>query len=174
MKTLLPGRDRRTGFAARILNACGALAFLLTLAACGAGEPAESPEAVAKRFYDLISASKIEGGSTPASEAYKLTTGPAVNLHPNQFLEIIKNYPPDFKVEVGKAQIKGNQALVAISFKMPSSFGGDYEVKQQLPLVLDAASNTWKVDFTGDTYGMQKDDAIAESKGAPAAKQESR
>ncbi len=157
------------GVIVRIGKACAAPLLLLCLAACGSGEPAESPEAVARRFYDLISAAKREGGSTPASEAYKLTTGPAVNLHPNQFLEIIKNYPPDFKVEVGQAEIKGNQALVAIRFKLPSSFGGDYEVKQQQPLVLDKTSNSWKLDFTGDTYGMQKDDAIAASKGpAPA------
>jgi len=158
--------------AMRVAPILGALALSASLAACGAGEPAESPEVVTKRFYDLISASKAEGGTTPASEAYKLTTGPQVNLHPNQFVEIVKNYPPDFKVEVGKAEVKGNQALVAISFKMPSSFGGDYEVKQQQPLVLDKASNTWKVDFTGDTYGMQKDDAIAASKGAAPGAQE--
>jgi hypothetical protein len=142
---------------------------VLVVAGCGGtGQAEESPEAVAKRFYDLISTSKVEGGTTPASEAYKLTTGASANLNLNQFLEIIKNYPPGFKVTVGAARIKGKQALVAISFKMPSSFGDEYEVKQELPLNLDPATNTWKIDFTGDTHGMQKDDAIA-GKAAPEA-----
>jgi len=47
---------------------------------------------------------------------------------------------------------------------MPSSFGGDYTVQEVLPLNIDPVTNTWKVDFTGDSYGMQKDDAIAASK----------
>lgn len=143
------------------------------LAGCGGvGQPEERPEAVTKRFYDLISASKVEGGTTPASEAYKLTTGQASNLNLNQFLEIIKNYPPGFQVKVGTAEIKGKHALVAISFKMPSSFGGGYEVKQELPLNLDPATNSWKIDFTGDTHGMQKDDAIAVSKTGMSPKKE--
>ena len=126
--------------------------------------PDEKPEAVAKRFYELISASKIEGGTSPASEAYKMISGEASNLNLNQFLEIIKNYPPKFKVDIGKAEIKGKQALVAISYKMPSSFGDDYTVQEVLPLNIDPATNTWKIDFTGDSYGMQKDEAITASK----------
>lgn len=146
--------------------------LILGLAGCTAGQPDEGPEAVVRRFYDLISASKEEGGTTPASEAFKLTNGQAANMNLNQFLEVIKNYPPGFKVKVGAAEIKGNHALVAISFKMPSSFGGEYEVKQELPLNLDPATRSWKIDFTGDTHGMQKDDAIAASKGeAPPRKE---
>jgi hypothetical protein len=148
-------------------------ALFVGLAGCGGlGQPEEGPEAVAKRFYDLIAASKVEGGTTPASEAFKLTNGPAANLNLNQFLEIIKNYPPGFQAKVGTAEIKGKQALVAISFKMPSSFGGEYEVKQELPLNLDPATHTWKIDFTGDTHGMQKDDAISASQAAVAPKKD--
>lgn len=137
--------------------------------------PEEGPEAVTKRFYELISASKIEGGTTPASEAFKMINAEASNLNVNQFLEIIKNYPPKFKVEVGKAEIKGTQALVAISYNMPSSFGGEYTVQEVLPLNIDPATNTWKIDFTGDSYGMQKDEAISASKSEispPASKPE--
>ena len=43
----------------------------------GVGQPEEG-RAVTKRFYDLISASRSRG-TTPASEAYKLTTGQASN-----------------------------------------------------------------------------------------------
>jgi hypothetical protein len=151
----------------RKLLGWSALALAIALGGCGrfgASAPDEGPEAVTKRFYELISASKIEGGSTPASEAYKLINSEAANLSVTQFLEIIKHYPPGFKVEVGKAEIKGKQALVGISYKLPSSFGGEYTVNQVLPLNLDPATNTWKIDFTGDTHGMQKDDAIAASK----------
>lgn len=150
-----------------------AAVLVLSLGACGTGgQPEETPEAVTRRFYDLISASKTEGGPTPASEAYKLTNAESANMNVNQFLEIIKNYPPDFKVQVGAAQIKGNKALVAISFKMTSDFGGEFEVKQELPLNLDTATKTWRIDFTGDTHGLQKDDAIAASKAEPATKKE--
>ncbi len=145
--------------------------FALAIAIAGCGRmggtralPEEGPEAVTKRFYELISAAKIEGGATPASEAYKMINAEASNMNVNQFLEIIKNYPPKFKVDVGKAEIKGTQALVAISYKLPSSFGGEYAVNEVLPLNIDPATNTWRIDFTGDSYGMQKDEAIEASK----------
>ena len=136
--------------------------------------PEDGPETVAKRFYELISAAKMEGGTTTASEAYKLIDTKVSNLNVNQFLEIIKRYPEKFAVDVGKTEIKGKQALVAISYKMPSSFGGEYTVQEVLPLNIDPATNTWKIDFTGDSYGMQKDEAIAASKaeGPPPVKAE--
>lgn len=151
------------------------LLLVLAIAIAGCGRlggsdlPDDGPETVAKRFYELISAAKMEGGSTTASEAYKLVDTKTSNLSVNQFLEIIKRYPEKFAVDVGKAEIKGKQALVAISYKMPSSFGGEYTVQEVLPLTIDAATNTWKIDFTGDSYGMQKDEAVAASKaeGAP-------
>ena len=143
------------------------LVLAIAIAGCGRGTsalPEDGPETVAKRFYELISAAKMEGGSTTASEAYKMVDIKVSNLNVNQFLEIIKRYPEKFVVDVGKAEIKGTQALVAISYKMPSSFGGEYTVQEVLPLNVDLATNTWKIDFTGDSYGMQKDEAIAASK----------
>lgn len=150
----------------KLIRAFLLLVFAAVIVGCGrtGSTPDEGPEVVTKRFYELISASKIEGGTTPASEAYKLINSEAANLNVNQFLEIIKNYPPEFKVAVGKTEVKGKQALVAISYQMPSSFGGGYTVNQVVPLNIDPATNTWKIDFTGDTYGMQKDEAIAASK----------
>lgn len=145
------------------------LVLAIAIAGCGRSGgtsdlPEEGPETVTKRFYELISAAKMEGGSTTASEAYKLVDTKTSNMNVNQFLEIIKRYPEKFAVDVGKAEIKGTQALVAISYKMPSSFGGEYTVQEVLPLNVDPTTNTWKVDFTGDSYGMQKDEAIAASK----------
>jgi len=164
---------RKEEFYSRIL-----LVLAIAIAGCGrlAGTsslPEEGPEVVTKRFYELISAAKIEGGTTPASEAYKIVDTKASNLNLNQFLEIIKGYPPTFKADVGKTEIKGTQALVAISYKMPSSFGGEYTVQEMLPLNIDPVTNTWKIDFTGDTYGMQKDDAIAASKSETSSQNKS-
>ena len=144
------------------------LVLAIALSGCDLGDtsalPEDGPEVVTKRFYELISAAKMEGGTTTASEAYKLVDTKVSNLTVNQFLEIIKRYPEKFAVDVGKAEIKGTQALVHISYKLPSSFGGDYTVQEVLPLNVDPVTNTWKVDFTGDSYGMQKDEAIAASK----------
>lgn len=144
------------------------LVLAIALTGCDLGDtsalPEDGPEVVTKRFYELISAAKMEGGTTTASEAYKLIDTKVSNLTVNQFLEIIKRYPEKFAVDVGKAEIKGTQALVHISYKLPSSFGGDYTVQEVLPLNVDPVTNTWKVDFTGDSYGMQKDEAIAASK----------
>ena len=144
------------------------LVLAIALTGCDLGGtsalPEDGPEVVTKRFYELISAAKMEGGTTTASEAYKLVDTKVSNLTVNQFLEIIKRYPEKFAVDVGKAEIKGTQALVHISYKLPSSFGGDYTVQEVLPLNVDPVTNTWKVDFTGDSYGMQKDEAIAASK----------
>lgn len=145
---------------ARVMRAAWLAALAVGVAGC-AQAPAEGPEEVARRFYELIATAKAEGGPTPAIEAYKLIDSRHGNLNQHQFLEIVKRYPPEFKASVGAAEVKGTQALVPISFPMPSSFGGGYEVKQLVALNLDPATNTWKIDFTGDTYGASKDDLAA-------------
>ncbi len=155
---------RKNKFYSRIL-----LVLAIAIAGCdglgGASAlPEDGPEVVTKRFYELISAAKLEGGSTTASEAYKMIDTRVSNWNVNQFLEVIKRYPEKFAVEVGKVEIKGTLALVAISYKMPSSFGGEYTVHEVLPLNIDPVTNTWMIDFTGDSYGIQKEDAIAASK----------
>ncbi len=123
--------------------------------------PEKAPEEVAKQFYEYISEAKLRGAAIPAKAAFKLIDAETSNLDERQFIEIVKRYPPGFMVEVGKAKIKGTQAVVAISYQMPSSFGGTYAVKGELPLNVDKATHTWKIDFTGDTYGMQKEDFLA-------------
>ncbi|MDQ6981684.1 MAG: hypothetical protein Q9M08_01575 [Mariprofundus sp.] len=119
--------------------------------------PEIGPETVTKQFYELISESKLRG-MTPAKEAFKLIDKNSAHMNKQQFLQIIKKYPPGFMVEVGKVEIKGTQAVVAINYKMPSSFGDTYTVEGKLPLNVDKSSHTWKIDFTGDTYGMKKKD----------------
>jgi len=140
------------------------LALAIVMAGCSSEDtavlPETGPEVVAKQFYEFISESKLRG-MTPAKEAFKLIDSEKANLEIHQFLQIIKRYPPGFMVDVGKAEIKGTQAVVAISFKMPSSFGGIYTVEGKLPLNVDKTTHTWKIDFTGDTYGMNKSEFMA-------------
>ncbi len=123
--------------------------------------PEKGPEVVASQFYNYISEAKIRGGASPAKEAFKLINSEGANLNVHQFLEVIKSYPPGFMAEIGKVEINGTQAVVAITYKMPSSFGGSYNVKGAIPLNLDKASNSWVIDFTGDTYGMQRAEFMA-------------
>ena len=141
----------------------GALLLIVVLvtAACSdqsSSLPEKGPELVAEQFYNYISEAKIKGGASPAKEAFKLIDSGTAHMNVHQFLEIIKSYPPGFMAKVGKAEINGTQAVVAITFKMSSSFGGSYDVKGAIPLNLDKTSNRWIIDFTGDTYGMQKSD----------------
>ncbi len=131
--------------------------------------PAEAPDVVLKRFYDYISEAKLKGGASPAREAFKLIDSERSQLIVEQFLEVVKKYPPGFQAEVGKAEIHGSQATVPISYKIASSFGGFYTVNEVIPLVLDERSNSWKVDFTGETYGMDK--AAAEASYQEVARQ---
>ena len=128
------------------------------------GVPEEGPVVVTKQFYEYISEAKIKGGTTLIGEAFKMIDSKASNLNLSKFGEIIKNYPPGFMVDVGKAEINETQALVTISYKMPSSFGDHYTVNGTLPLNMDKTTNTWKVDFTGDSYGVGKDELLASSK----------
>jgi len=135
------------------------------LAGCdGSGNSVELPEvgpaAVTKQFYEYISESKLRG-MTPAKEAFKLIDSESAHMDIHRFLEVIKKYPQGFMVDVGKAEINGTQAVVSISYKMQSSFGGTYTVDGKLPLNVDQESHTWKVDFTGDTYGMKKAEFMA-------------
>lgn len=119
--------------------------------------PSEGPEVVLKRFYGYIAEAKLKGGASPAREAFKLIDSEHSHLIVEQFLEVVKKYPPGFQAEVGEAEITGTQAMVPISYKMASSFGGYYTVNETIPLTLDIKSNSWKVDFTGETDGMDRE-----------------
>jgi hypothetical protein len=147
---------------------------ILAMTGCGQtdatvsnGDPVKGPVAVTKQFYEYISEAKIKGGTILIGEAFKLIDSKSANLNLSKFGEIIKNYPPGFMVEVGKAEINNAQALVAISYKMPSSFGDYYTVNGVIPLNVDQTTNSWKIDFTGDSYGVSKDELLASTKSEP-------
>ncbi|MCP4698266.1 MAG: hypothetical protein GY862_15640 [Gammaproteobacteria bacterium] len=136
------------------------LLFILSVFAGGCERtqtlPAEQPEIVVEKFYRYISEAKLKGGGTPAREAFKLISAERSRLNEGQFLEVIRKYPPGFRVSVGDVNIHETQAIVTISYKMPSMFGDVYSVNSKIPLNIDEASNTWKIDFTGESYGMDK------------------
>jgi hypothetical protein len=138
------------------------LVFLcVSLTGCGqpgpASTPAEGPEVTVERFYAYISEAKLRGGGSPAREAFKLISSERSHLRVEQFLEVIKSYPPGFQADVGEVKINGTQAIVTISYQMPSMFNGGYTMTAAVPLTIDQNTSTWKVDFTGETYGMDKD-----------------
>ncbi|MCP3678023.1 MAG: hypothetical protein GY721_10665 [Deltaproteobacteria bacterium] len=137
----------------------------LTLTGCdqvgSTSTPVEGPEIVVERFYTYISEAKLRGGgSSPAREAFKLISAEHSHLRVEQFLEVIKTYPPGFRVEIGEVEISGSHALASISYQMPSMFSDGYTMTTEVPLTIDQTTNTWKVDFTGETDGMDKNVAM--------------
>jgi hypothetical protein len=131
--------------------------FLLAACTGGTPEPEEGPDAVAARFYEYISEAKLSGGSAPVREAFNLISAESSNLNQSQFVEIIKRYPPGFRVELTGTEINSNKALVMIVYKLPSDFG-EYSVDGEVSLDLDSQTNRWKIDFTGEHYGMGRSD----------------
>ena len=117
--------------------------------------PAQGADVVVERFYDYISEAKLTGGATPLREAYKLISSNNSRLSQAKFIEIASKYPPGFKADITKTEIYGTQAKVTIAYKMPSAFSA-YTVTADIPLNLDDATNTWKIDFTGETDGQEK------------------
>jgi hypothetical protein len=135
---------------------------LALLVACGGNTqnlPEEGPDVVAARFYEYISEAKQRGGAAPAREAFKLINSSTANINQHQFVEIIKEYPPGFRVELTGTEINDNKALVQIEYEMSSDFGA-YKVNSEVALDLDPLTNSWVVDFTGENFGIGRSDLI--------------
>jgi len=131
----------------------------ITITGCeqstGSVLPAQGADVVVERFYDYISEARIKGGTTPLREAYKLISSKQSRLSQAKFIEIASKYPPGFKADITRTEINGAQAKVTIAYKMPSAFSA-YTVTTDIPLNLDQATNTWKIDFTGEMDGQEK------------------
>lgn len=129
----------------------------ITLTACeqstGSVQPARGADVVVGQFYEYISEAKIKGGTTPLREAYKLISSDKSHLSQAKFMEIASKYPPGFRAEITNTKISGTQATVTIAYKMPSAFSA-YTVTTDIPLNLDKATNSWKIDFTGESDGQ--------------------
>lgn len=113
--------------------------------------PEETAVSVVEKFYEHISEAKIRGGSLLINEAFKLTGGVQSRTDRALFLGIINRYPPGFKVEIVESKVRGGHAIVTIEYQMPSSFGSIYTVRTDVHLNVDKETNTWKLDFRGDT-----------------------
>lgn len=143
-----------------IKGTCAAVLILTVggfLTGCGEDQaplPEEKAEAVVKKFYEYISEAKIRGGNLLIREAYKLTSSKDSKLSQPTFIEIIDKYPPGFKVEIIGSAVKGRHADVIIEYKVSSAFGGMVAVRTGIPLNVDEETNTWKIDFTGETDGQ--------------------
>lgn len=137
-------------------------ACLLFLSGCGgpSGQalPAEDPAAVAKQFYEYISDASVQGGSSPLRAAHKMVSAQS-RVDEAKFVDIAKKYPPGFRVDVTGSRVEkeAKRAAVTIAYRMPSLFGEGYTVNDTLYLVVDAGSNTWKVDFTGESDAQDVD-----------------
>jgi hypothetical protein len=109
--------------------------------------PEEEPEAVVKAFYGHIA----EGGPMAIGESFKMIDAEKSKLTENRFRVIAKRYPPGFKIDIIESEIKGTHAEVVIEYKMASMFGGEFTSSTAIPLNVDETSNTWKIDFTGES-----------------------
>ena len=149
----------RPGFKSLI---AGLILFGVALVTVGWGDadqplPEQSPEAVVEQFYEYISESKIRGGTLLIREAFKLTSGGQSRYDQAKFMEVINRYPAGFKATIVKTDIQGVHADVAIEYEMATMFGDAYAVNSVIPLVVDKETNTWKIDFRGDTDGQNLD-----------------
>jgi len=111
-------------------------------------QTAETPEEVVTKFYAFIG----EGGPSSLDEAYRMLSKGENTISEDRFRSIVTNYPTDLRVNVIKGRVLEHQAIVPIEYKTASSFGGDYTIKSDVILNLDVNANSWKIDFTSDTY----------------------
>ncbi len=113
--------------------------------------PSESAEAVAEKFYEYISQARIRGGTLLIREAYKLIDNERSRLSEAKFIEIVQKYPSGFRVEIVNAEVVERHAEVTVEYQLASMFGDGFTVSNVISLNVDDATNTWKLDFTGET-----------------------
>ena len=109
--------------------------------------PKEKPEVVVEMFYKYIS----EGGPMALGESFKMINAEKSELTQDRFRVIAGRYPPGFKVDIIGSEINGTHAEVAIEYKTASMFGGEFTSSTSILLDVDETSNTWKIDFTGES-----------------------
>ncbi|MBI3397691.1 MAG: hypothetical protein HY026_00375 [Deltaproteobacteria bacterium] len=130
-------------FAIAVLSGCSKMS----------NQPAESPEDVVKKFYAYIK----EGGPTTLGEAYKLCSSKYYKLPDDRFKDIASKYSKDMQVNIKDSKIMKDKAVVKIECKVPSAFGGDFVQESDVNLDLDEKTNSWKIDFTGETIDNSKE-----------------
>ncbi len=148
-KSFLGGRYRTSALAGAVLGLIGVAVI------AGYQEntplPDNKAEAVVEKFYEYISEARLRGGTRLIREAYKLIDSEQSKLSEAKFIEIVQKYPSGFRIEVVDAEVVERHADVTVEYKVPSMFGEGFTVRNVIPLNVDEATNTWKVDFTGET-----------------------
>ncbi len=117
----------------------------------------ETAVVVVEKFFEYISEAKIRGGSLLINEAYMLTSGDRSRTDRARFMGIVNRYPPGFKAEIVESTVRDRHAIVTIEYQMPSSFGGSYAIRTSVHLNVDEVSNTWKLDFRGDSDNQDRE-----------------
>lgn len=118
--------------------------------------PTEPPDAVVEKFYDRISEARIRGGTLLIRQAYRLIDAERSELSEGRFIQIIQKYPSGFAVKIVKTEIADSAAEVTIDYRVPSIFEGGTTVRNIVHLNVDQATNSWKIDFTGETDGQDR------------------
>ena len=113
--------------------------------------PDEPAGAVVEKFYERISQAKIRGGTLLIRDAFKLVDSERSMISEAKFVEVVQKYPSGFQVAVIETQIVERHAEVTIEYELSSMFGDSFTVRNTIPLNVDEATDTWKIDFTGET-----------------------
>jgi len=122
-------------------------------------QPAEGPEDVVKKFYAYIK----EGGPTTLGEAYKLCSTKHYEQPEDRFKDTVSKFSKDMKVNVLGSKIMKDKAVVKIECKVPSVFGGDFVQESDVNLDLDEKTNSWKIDFTGETLTSDQGSGVSKT-----------
>ncbi len=160
LREIVMGKSRGPFLISGLRGLIASFFLVLTAAGCDFGDkplPEQGPDTVVEKFYEYISESRIRGGTLLIREAFKLTNGEQSHYGQAKFLEVINRYPSGFKAAITKTDILERRAEVTIEYMMASSFGGTYKVSSVILLNVDEETNTWKIDFRGDTDDQDKD-----------------
>ena len=131
---------------AMILGVVLALGIGMVVTGCEKALPSEAPDQVVRRFFSYLG----ERGPTSLDAAYQMIDEKC-KLERWQMDLVIAKYPQDLKVLVQGYKLERKRAVVNIGYTMASTFGGEFTVNDEVIVNLDEKSNTWKVDFTGES-----------------------
>ena len=149
---------KKAGFQSIFIIFC-VIGLLVSGCSKTSNQPAEAPEDVVKKFYAYIK----EGGPTTLGEAYKLCSTKHYVQPEDRFRDTVSKFSKDMKVNVLGSKIMKDKAVVKIECKVPSVFGGDFVQESDINLDLDEKTNSWKIDFTGETLTSDQGSGVSKT-----------
>ena len=131
------------------------LIIIVLLIGCSSSQqklPEETPEKVVERFFKLLG----EGGASSLAEARKMVSDKYYHPTEDNFKKWVDQYQSSTEIRNLQSKIIKDKrdekiAQVTLEYSVPSDFGGTYTAKSSVNLILDNKSNSWKIDFTGET-----------------------